>query len=125
MLTHLFKLIWNKKKQNFLLMTEMFVSFIILFAVFTALVYYCQNYRRPMGFDYDRVWKFGYDNPKGMSNADSIAAFRGSVRQLIRSMPQIEDVSFSSGNIPFGNDNNGGSVNYFKKNVATDKYTVD
>jgi putative ABC transport system permease protein len=125
MLTHLFKLIWNKKKQNFLLMTEMFVSFIILFAVFTALVYYYQNYRRPMGFDYDRVWKFGYDNPKGMSNPDSIDAFRESVRQLIKSMPQIEDVSFSSGNIPFGNDNNGGNVNYFKKDVGTEKYTVD
>jgi len=125
MLTHLFKLIWNKKKQNFLLMTEMFVSFIILFAVFTALVYYYQNYHRPTGFDYDRVWKFGYDTPKGMSNADSIAAFRESARQLIRSMPQIEDVSFSSGNIPFGNDNNGGNVNYYKKNVGTDKYTVD
>ena len=125
MLTHLFKLIWNKKKQNFLLMTEMFVSFIILFAVFTALVYYYQNYRRPMGFDYDRVWKFGYGNPNGMSDPDSIAAFRESVRQLIRSMPQIEDVSFSSVNIPFGNDNNGGGVNYNKKNVEADKYTVD
>ncbi|MDO6431947.1 ABC transporter permease [Flavitalea sp. BT771] len=125
MLTHLFKLIWNKKKQNFLLMTEMFVSFIILFAVFTALVYYYQNYHRPMGFEYDRVWKFGYNAPREISDPDSMAAFRGSVRQLIRSMPQIEEVSFSSENIPFGNDNNVGGVNYYKKNVGADKYTVD
>ena len=47
MIEHLFKLIWNKKKQNFLLITEMFVSFIVMFAVFTLMVYYFQNYRKP------------------------------------------------------------------------------
>src|SRR5216684_8530783 len=107
MIAHLFKLIWNKKKQNFLLMTEMLVSFIVLFAVFTLLVYYYQNYRRPIGFDYEQVWTMGYDNPKGMSDADSIAAFRESIRQLIKSMPQVEDVSFSDAMIPFGNNNSG------------------
>ena len=56
MLKHLFKLIWNKKKQNFLLMTEIFFSFLIMFAVFTLAVYNYQNYRRPMGFTYDDVW---------------------------------------------------------------------
>ena len=39
MFKHLFKLIWNKKKQNFLLMSEMFFSFLVLFAVFTLLVF--------------------------------------------------------------------------------------
>src|SRR4051812_11394475 len=39
MFTHLFKLIWNKKRQNALLIIEMFVSFIVMFAVFTAIVY--------------------------------------------------------------------------------------
>ena len=43
MFKHLFKLIWNKKKQNFLLMSEMFVSFLVIFAVFTLMIYYYQN----------------------------------------------------------------------------------
>src|SRR5258708_38816086 len=112
MLTHIFKLIWNKKKQNFLLMTEIFVSFIILFAVFTLMVYYYQNYRRPMGFDYERVWTMGYSNPKGMSDADSIAAFRATLKQMIKSMPHVEEGSFSDGVIPFGNSNSGTTVGY-------------
>ena len=33
MIKHLFKLIWNKKKQNFLMIIEMFVSFLVIFAV--------------------------------------------------------------------------------------------
>ena len=56
MLWHLFKLIWNKKKHNFLMITEIFVSFIVIFALFTMMVFYYQNYKQPMGFDYDNVW---------------------------------------------------------------------
>jgi len=39
MVRHLFKLIWNKKNK-FSLITEMLVSFIVIFAVFTLLVYF-------------------------------------------------------------------------------------
>ena len=33
MIRHVFKLIWNRKRTNFLMMTEIFVSFLVLFAV--------------------------------------------------------------------------------------------
>jgi len=63
MVRHLFKLIWNKKKQNFLLITEMLVSFIVIFAVFTLLVYFYRNYKQPMGFDYENVWAVKFSQP--------------------------------------------------------------
>ena len=56
MIKHLFKLIWNKKKQNFFLIIEMLISFLVIFAVFTLLVYFYQNYKKPIGFDYENVW---------------------------------------------------------------------
>ena len=62
MVKHLFTLIWNKKKQNFLLISEMLVSFLVMFAVFTLLVYYYQNYQRPMGIEYEDVWTVNYNN---------------------------------------------------------------
>ena len=43
MFKHLFKLIWNKKKQNALLITEMLVSFMVMFAVFSMIVNFYQN----------------------------------------------------------------------------------
>ena len=52
MLKHLFKLIWNKKKQHFVLMLEILVSFLVIFAVFTMVVYYYKNYRKPINFEY-------------------------------------------------------------------------
>ena len=36
MIRHLFKLIWNRKRTNVLMMTEIFVSFLVLFAVVGA-----------------------------------------------------------------------------------------
>ena len=33
MIRHLFKLIWNRKRANCLMITEIFVSFLVLFAV--------------------------------------------------------------------------------------------
>ena len=64
MLKHLFKLIWNKKKQNFLLIAEMLVSFLVIFAVFTLLIYFYRNYKQPMGFDYENVWAVKFDKPE-------------------------------------------------------------
>ena len=125
MIKHLFKLIWNKKKQNFLLMAEMLVSFIVMFAVFTLTVFYYQNYNRPRGFDYDDIWDFGYSTPQGMNDADSVANFRQSLKQLITSMPQVKDVSFSDANIPYGNANIGTLINYNKVGWPTEMYTAD
>lgn len=125
MIVHLFKLIWNKKKQNFLLMLEMLISFLILFAVFTLVVYYFQNYNQPTGFNYDNVWSIKYADPEEMKDKDSIAAFNAGVKQMIKSMPEVEDVSFSSVNIPFGDANIGTGFSYNKKDVEANRYIVD
>jgi len=101
MIKHLFKLIWNKKKQNFLLMAEMLVSFIVMFAVFTLVVYYYQNYKKPMGFAYEDVWVVNYTQPEGEMKADSVVQFHEVLRQSLLSMPQVKGVSFTNSNVPF------------------------
>jgi putative ABC transport system permease protein len=101
MFKHLFRLIWNKKKQNFLLMTEMLISFLVVFAVFTLLVYYYQNYKKPMGLDYDNVWVISYNNALKTNNSDSLTLFYETLRQTIKSIPQVKEISFSSNNVPF------------------------
>jgi putative ABC transport system permease protein len=111
MIKHLFKLIWNKKKQNFLLITEMFVSFLVVFAVFTLLVYNYKNYKEPMGMDYNDVWVVNYNAPENINSPDSVALYLGSLRQMIRSMPQVKEFSFVSNNVPF-------SMNTFNSAIA-------
>jgi putative ABC transport system permease protein len=57
MIKHLLKLVWNRKRINFLVTVEIFISFIVLFAVMLFAVYYSDNYRQPLGFDYEQVWR--------------------------------------------------------------------
>lgn len=101
MFKHLFKLIWNKRKQNFLFLSEILVSFLVIFAVFSFLTYYYQNYSKPLGFDYKRVWSVYYENGELTKNRDSLAIFYENLNKSLKSMPQIEEVTFSSGNFPY------------------------
>lgn len=125
MIAHLFKLIWNKKKQNFLLMLEMLVSFLVIFTLFTVLVYYYRNYKRPMGFTFNNIWTLKYDNPAGMTNADTIATFNAQVKNIIKSIPNMEEVSFTSINSPFGNAHMGGGITYKDNSVQSSIYHVE
>jgi putative ABC transport system permease protein len=125
MLTHLFKLIWNKKKQNFLLITEMFISFIVMFAVFTLIVYYYNNYKKPMGFDYDNVWVVSYTAPETINRADSVEMFHNTLKQMLRSMPQIKEVSLSSGNVPFSMNTSNSMINYGNNSALANFYGVE
>ncbi len=57
MTKHLLKLVWNRKRINFLITVEIFFSFIVLFGVVLAAVYYVDNYRQPLGYTYENVWR--------------------------------------------------------------------
>ncbi len=125
MFKHLFKLIWNKKKQNFLLMTEMLISFMVIFAVFTLVVYYYSNYKKPLGFDYENRWIINYNNANKTTNTDSLNLFYETLRQNIKSMPQVKGVTFTSDNVPFVQNTSSGQTTYHSKKEQTDMYTVD
>lgn len=125
MFKHLFKLIWNKKKQNFLLMSEMLVSFLVIFAVFTLFVYYYNNYKKPIGFDYNDLWAVSYNNTYKTTNTDSLNTFYENLRATIKSMPLVKEASFCSDNIPFSNNQWTGDVHYKGGTSNADHYTAD
>lgn len=125
MFKHLFKLIWNKKKQNFLLMSEMLVSFLIIFAVFSLMVFYYNNYKKPMGFEYQNLWMVNYNNTVNTKNTDSLNVFYENLRQNIKTMPQVKEVSFCSDNVPFSNNQWTGDVHYKNSNPDADYYNAD
>ncbi|QIL42711.1 FtsX-like permease family protein [Pedobacter sp. HDW13] len=103
MFRHLFKLIWNKRKQNFLFLSEILVSFIVIFAVFSFLTYYYQNYSKPLGFAYKKVWSISYDNGLLTKDRDSLSIFYDNLYNSLKAMPQIEEVSYSGSNFPYAN----------------------
>ncbi|TCD00222.1 ABC transporter permease [Pedobacter psychroterrae] len=103
MIKHLFTLIWNKRKHNVLFLSEILISFLVIFAVFSMFVFYYLNYVKPSGFEYERVWSISYNNPLKTKDKDTLATFYKQVRSTLTALPQIEELSFSSHNYPYSN----------------------
>lgn len=126
MLKHLFTLIWNKKKQHALLIVEMIVSFMVLFAVFTLIVYYYTNYRRPMGFRYDNVLSVSFfSQPGGAANRDSVYQVFQTLRQSVKAMPEVLEMSYVSSNSPFSMNTTGNGVTHNGMYEMVNNYTTD
>ena len=61
MIRHLFKMVWNRRRTNALIILEILFSFLVLFGVTTLGVYYLNLYHQPLGFKYQNVWNLGVD----------------------------------------------------------------
>lgn len=103
MFKHLFKMIWNKKKQNSLLIVEILLSFLVIFGVFSFALNSYNNYAKPMGFNYDKVWAISYNHTLETKNPDSVTLVYQMLLRNIKSMPLVKDAGYASSNIPFSN----------------------
>jgi putative ABC transport system permease protein len=113
MIQHLFKLIWKRRKSNFLIMLEIFVAFLILFAVSSASIFLYRNYKNPSGINVDNVWTV-YINYNSLS--DSLNRQNGELlEQKLKGFKEIQAFSFGHETFPYGNSHSQGSVSYKEK----------
>ncbi len=91
MIRHVFRLIWNRKRTNLLMMTEIFVSFLVLFAVVGLGVYTADNWRRPIGYSIDRVWNIQIDM-KQVSDDSFDEAQQETTRQLLLALREFSEI---------------------------------
>ena len=113
MIRHLFTLIWNRRRANFLLIAEIFLAFVVLFVVGSMLVYNQRNYRTPLGFAYEQVWRVDLD-PGIQPQAGRLATVR-QVMARLRAMPEVVAVGRTSSNTPFSGSINASDVGVGKE----------
>ena len=119
MLSQIFKLIWKKKRSNFLMMLEILLAFLVLFAVSVLSVSNYQNYKNPSGIDINNVWVAHMNyNTDTMPNLELI-------RQRLRAYPEIASFSFCSNNVPFSFSTNSTGLNFNGVEVHTDGIGVE
>lgn len=117
MIKHLFKMVWNRKRTNFLITVEIFFSFLVLFAVILFGVYYTDNYRRPLGFSYENVWAVGVEAKDSESEDKLLPGSDIIAKQLylaLKEFNEIEAVSAAGSEAmpySFSSANSGTSVN--------------
>ncbi len=93
MIKHFFKLIWNKKRTNFMTSLGIFVSFIVLFLVLVAVIYNITNYLKPLGFSYKDVWYITMDWKD--SSQDEIKETLLQFENAFRSFLEIKNFAYS------------------------------
>lgn len=125
MLKHLFRLIWNKKKQNFLLIAEIFVAFIGLFAGFTFLLYPYNNYKLPAGLETENIWTVDFKAANEIKSMDSLQIFRESIRKVVLSLDGVEDMTYSSVNFPYSGNGYNTAVKSDGNDTWANFYTVE
>jgi putative ABC transport system permease protein len=112
MTRHLFKLVWNRKRTNALIILEIFFSFLVVCLVATIGVYFWDNYRRPLGFSYQDVWKISVDTNAADEESEAVAAGRlKTFARLLREVKALEPVEAAAGSLISPYDQGGWSSN--------------
>lgn len=101
MLKHIFKLIWNRKSKNALIVAEIFFAFLILFSVLTFVFYNVSNYNQSLGFNPETLW-ITYINMEGRDSV-SILQTKQTLSRELEQHANIKKTSWGSWSTPFGN----------------------
>jgi putative ABC transport system permease protein len=131
MTRHLIRLIWNRKRQNFLVTVEIFFSFLTLFGVLLFVVHYANNARQPLGYEIDNTWSVTVDRKENDEDPAVKARHRQTYQQILlslRELPQVE-MAAASFTCPYASWTWGSGVRLpggrevnFGVNAATDDY---
>jgi putative ABC transport system permease protein len=118
MIKHILKLIWKRKKTNFLMVLEIFISFLILFAVWSLCAYTYRNYVTPSGLAVENRWVVFLEFNTG--NDTLIRQNMALVNAQLKGFREIESWSFASGNVPFSNNVSTSMFSYNGKDARGD-----
>jgi putative ABC transport system permease protein len=92
------KLCWNRKRAHGLVVSEVFFSFLVVFAVMTMAVYNVSNYRRPLGFDIRGVLHVTLIPISSMLQETlSQEQLAQETRRLLEEVLRLEDVEAAAG----------------------------
>lgn len=98
MIRHLFKLVWNRKRANALIVAEIFISFLVVFVVLTGAVMFGTSWRNAIGFDWRNVWdvRMEFDiDAREKADPELQAAVMRMLAEA-RSFPQVESAALSN-----------------------------
>lgn len=110
MIQLIIKMIWKRRKNSRLILFEMFISFVLLFALSSIIVKTLSNSFEPLGFDYENVWILTLDtslSPDDNAGTDNDSTARLETIDLlikeVRSMKEVATVTGNVYNIPYNN----------------------
>ena len=98
MIRHLLKLVWNRKRANALIVAEIFISFMVVFAVLTGAIMFGASWNNPIGFNWRDVWDVSMDFDIDGRNVAQPELHAAVMRMLTeaRSFPEVQSAAISN-----------------------------
>lgn len=93
MFAHLMKSLWRRKTKNLMISFEIFLIFLVIFAVVSGVVYNYRLYNTPLGFQFENVWSVALSG-QDRSNIKPDPVLMDNFKRNLLAMPEIETVSF-------------------------------
>jgi len=92
MIAHLIRLVWARKRSNVLLMLEIFISFLVVFAVAVLGVTNLRRLSSPLGFEWDSVYvvSSSYADTDREQARDDVPERTGEILRELGSLPEVE-----------------------------------
>lgn len=91
MIKHLFKLMWNRKRSTSLLLTEIFLSFLVLFGIFSMAYDKYSYLSEPVGFNYKNIWNVTLN-----WKAEDDETVQSKQKQLLASLKNFSEIESAS-----------------------------
>lgn len=103
MIRHVFRLVWNRRRANALILTEVLISFLVLCALLTTATWLGLNAIRPPGFDYRNVWQVEMRAVESTDTPDAHTSLGEAVSQALleaERFPEVESAALLT-NVPY------------------------
>lgn len=87
MVRHVLGLMWNRRSVSVLVVFEIAATFVVTFVVAALSLHAWDNYRRPLGFSYENIWRVSVnkamsESPIGPGDARAIEDIRAALRHV-------------------------------------------
>lgn len=89
MFAHITKLIWNRKRANTLILTEVAITFVVLFFLIHSAINNYQLYNKPLGFQWQKTWSIAIDTGARWNNEQD----QPQLQQLVKILKQDDKIS--------------------------------
>lgn len=89
MFAHIAKLIWNRKRANMLILTEVAITFVVLFFLIHSAINNYQLYNKPLGFQWQKTWSIALDTGARWNNEND----NPQLQQLVKILEQDERIA--------------------------------
>jgi len=89
MFAHIFKMMWQRKRANTLIIIELVVAFIVLLAVVAFIRVSYETYNAPLGFEYKNTWAIEFE--PDIKDREQITTTAKQTLQILSQLPEVED----------------------------------